>query len=116
MKWVWVSALLLGCATQQTSAVVAQVEKGMRRPTVKSGQVRLLCTPGDAEVFIDGISVGACSQFEGKPSGLTLSKGLRQVVVKKNGFLPYSSYLDSDGTRVALTIDLIPAQNNRSTP
>ena len=93
----------------------AQVEKGLRESAKRAGELKLLCAPSDAEVFIDGYSVGACHQFEGKPKGLTLSKGMRQVVVKKNGFLPYFGYVDSDGTMAALTIELVP-QNAGSAP
>lgn len=86
----------------------AQLEKGLRDWAKRAGELKLRCTPPDAEVLIDGFSVGPCHQFEGKPKGLTLSKGMRQVVVKKSGFLPYFGYVDSDGTMAALTIELVP--------
>lgn len=108
-------ALLFGCASPATK-MSEQVEKGLLAAEPRSGELVLLCTPPDAEVFVDEMSVGPCHQYQGKPQGLTLSKGLRQVVVKKVGFLPYQSYVDSDGTQTALTIELVPTQRVGSTP
>ena len=108
-------ALLFGCVTPATT-MTEQVERGLLSAGTRSGELTLLCKPPDAEVFIDEMSVGACTQYEGKPKGLTLSKGLRQVVVKKVGFLPYQSYVDSDGTQAALTIELVPTLRVGSTP
>ena len=66
------------------------------------------CDPSDADVVLDGVPYGTCLDFSGSPKGLTLSEGMHKVEVKKSGFWPYETYVDSGGTRAALTVKLLP--------
>lgn len=68
----------------------------------------LACDPADAEVWLDGVPFGTCLDFSGSPKGLHLSDGMHKVEVKKAGFWPYETYVDSGGTRAALTVKLSP--------
>ena len=87
-----------------------QAEEGMRghRERLWSSDLKLSCDPTDAEVSLDGIPRGTCLDFAGEPTGLKLPEGMHKVEVKKSGFWPYETYVDSSGTRAALTVKLSP--------
>ncbi len=76
------------------------------RVTTKSELV-LRCEPPDAEVSLDGVPQGTCEDFAGEPKGLSMPKGPRRVQVKKLGYLPWESLLETDGTRVVMDVTLI---------
>ena len=101
--------LLLGCASSEP-AVVTRVGEQMRgsQQRVWTSDLKLVCDPTDAEVSLDGIPRGTCEDFAGNPTGLNLPEGLHKVEVKKSGFWPYESYVDSSGARAALTVKLSP--------
>lgn len=102
--------LLAGCATTDQPASLKQVDEGMAALGGRAwgSDVTLGCDPADADVFLDGVPHGTCLDFSGNPRGLSLSDGMHKVEVKKSGFWPYETYVDSGGTRAALTIKLTP--------
>ncbi len=87
-----------------------QVEQGMQELKERAwgAEVLLTCDPTDADVFLDGVPQGTCLDFSGSPRGLTLPEGMHKIEVKKAGFWPYETYVDSGGTRTALTARLTP--------
>jgi hypothetical protein len=100
--------LLAACAAQP--AVVQRVGDGMRdrQERVWASDLTLGCDPTDAEVWLDGVPTGTCADYTGNPRGLKLNAGMHKVEVKKSGFWPYETYVDSSGTRAALTVKLQP--------
>jgi hypothetical protein len=98
--------LLAACAPKTPTALLAERELPPIRITTKSELV-LLCDPGDAEVELDGVPQGTCEDFDGQPSGLSLKKGARRVAVKKRGYLPWDTVIETDGTRVMMNVTLI---------
>lgn len=110
MKW---SALLLaGCATSQPGLpnLPRVTEAELRTPYRVSGAGELVlhCAPSDAEVALDGVSQGLCSDFNGEPRALKVGTGARRVEVKKSGFHTWESWLAADQTRVVMTVTLLP--------
>jgi hypothetical protein len=103
-------ALALGCAAPQQPAPANMLEadKLLRGASNRTGNLRIDCSPDDAIVAIDGLPVGLCSDFKGQ-RGVELKKGTRRLAVNKSGYLPYESIVDTDGTRVSLSISLAPA-------
>lgn len=101
---VWALALT-GCV--QTPPVLA----GVRAPRVESRGARselvLSCTPPDADVELDGVPQGTCEDFGGEPRGLAMGKGVRRVHVKKQGYVPWDTVVETDGTRVVINVTLI---------
>ena len=102
---VWALALA-GCV--QTSNVLTASSKKLpaTRLTTKSELV-LSCTPPDADVELDGVPQGTCEDFRGVPQGLAMGKGVRRVQVKKQGYLPWDTVVETDGTRVMMNVTLI---------
>ena len=43
-----------------------------------------------------------------QPPGFTGGEGMHRIEVKKAGFWPYETFVDSAGTRAALTVKLLP--------
>ena len=112
----WVAALALaGCATTPEPAGFAEAARGLQRVQSRTGDLRLSCSPPDATVSIDGVPVGMCSDFEGA-RGLSLGDRARRLEVKKTGFMPYASVVQSDGTRLALTVSLAPSSLEGAAP
>lgn len=106
-----VVALLLGsgCAGKQDEpASMARAREMMRSAETARGDLLLRCEPSDAEVYLDGVIQGVCSDFGGSPMGLKVGEGLHQVEVKKDGFWPYTTYFEPSGARATLNIHLRP--------
>jgi hypothetical protein len=78
-----------------------------------AGELVLRCTPADAEVALDGVSQGLCSDFSGAPRGLQVGKAPRHVVVKKPGFGDWETWVAADETRVVMTVTLTPNGGSR---
>ncbi len=87
-----------------------QAAEGMEAHAVRAWKSDLIlsCDPSDADVVLDGVPCGTCLDFSGAPNALRLSEGMHKVEVKKPGFWPYETYVDSAGTRAALTVKLLP--------
>lgn len=101
--------LLNGCASTQPAAMSAAADGlAEHHPRVWTSDLTLGCDPSDADVWLDGVPHGTCLDFSGSPRGLSLKQGMHKVEVKKSGFWPYETYVDSGGTRAALTIKLVP--------
>ncbi|WP_044185131.1 PEGA domain-containing protein [Hyalangium minutum] len=118
--WLTVALVTLGCAgRQEESPAMAQARELLRKAESPSGDVVLRCEPEDAEVILDGVTRGLCSDFRGAPRGLRVGEGLHQIEVKKEGHWPYTTYIDPHGTRAVLNVLLQPMGSDipeRGTP
>lgn len=101
--------VLLSCASN-TPAAMTQAGEGMAGQGIREwkNDLVLACDPADADVLLDGVPTGTCLDYSGDPRALKLSDGLHKVEVKKSGFWPYETYVDSGGTRASLTVKLSP--------
>ena len=107
--WATVALLGLGCAGRQDEpATMAQARAMLLRAEAPSGDVVLRCEPPDAEVSLDGVTQGLCSDFRGEPRGLKVGEGLHQIEVKKEGHWPYTTYIDPHKARAVLEVRLRP--------
>lgn len=105
--------LLLLLATSACAPTPAERTRERARELLSSaraseGDVSLRCDPEDAEVSVDGVPRGLCSDFDGSPAGLRLGSGLHRIEVKKAGHAPYVTSIDPAGARAVLTIRLVP--------
>lgn len=107
-RWAWALAVA-GCATTPAGPTVQSFVLPPSRLTTRSELV-LRCTPDDAEVALDQVPQGTCADFDGEPKTLGLGSGARYVTVKKRGYLPWESLMQADGTRVVMTVSLIPSE------
>lgn len=103
-----IAPLLWGCATGPAVPRAAEADRLLRAAALRTGNLRIDCSPDDAVVAVDGVSVGLCSDFRGD-KGLALKEGPRRIAVSKLGYLPYESFVDTDGTRVSVKISLAPS-------
>lgn len=104
--WLAAGVSLSACAPKSPAVVLDEAKLPPIRITTRSELV-LLCVPADAEVVLDGVPQGTCEDFRGEPKGLTLQKGARRVQVKKPGYLPWDTIVETDGTRVMMNVTLI---------
>ena len=72
--------ILMGCGTPKEATIGVGNE----------GAIRIVCNPSDAEVFIDGGSMGEANRYDGNPGYIKLSSGTHKVEIKKEGYAPYS--------------------------
>lgn len=98
--------LALGCAATPEQQVLARARRLLEDARAPGGELRLLCEPADAEVALDGVAQGRCSDFAGLPAGLRVGEGMHRVEVRKEGFYPYQTYYSPGGARATLTITL----------
>ena len=107
--WATVALGLLGCAAHQDEPLMmGRARELMRTAQTPSGDVVLRCEPSDGEVSLDGVTQGVCTDFQGTPRGLRLGEGLHQIEVKKQGYWPYTTYIEPRGARAVLTARLRP--------
>lgn len=105
MKWPW---LVLGCACSaaQGPLLVPPLVLPDGR-TAHRGEVVLHCVPAEAEVSLDGVPQGLCSDFDGSPRGLKVGSGGRRLQVKHPGYAAWESWLDASDTQVTLSVTLV---------
>lgn len=109
--WATVVLMVLGCAgRQEEPATMAQARAMLLKAQAPSGDVVLRCEPPDAEVSLDGVTQGLCSDFRGEPRGLRVGEGLHHIEVKKEGHWPYTTYIDPHGARAVLDVRLRPME------
>ncbi|MBZ4418639.1 PEGA domain-containing protein [Myxococcus sp. RHSTA-1-4] len=105
--WLAVAVAASGCAGREREPEsVAKARELMAGAGKPSGDLALRCEPEDAEVYLDGVLQGLCSDFTGSPKGLSVGVGLHHIEVKKRGFWPYTTYYEPSGARARLTIQL----------
>jgi len=71
--------VLMGCGTPREATIGVGNE----------GALKIVCDPSDAEVSIDGVSMGEANRYDGKPGYIKLSSGTHKVELKKEGYAPY---------------------------
>jgi hypothetical protein len=111
--WLALVGLVLGCALgpgQVDSPAADRARELMRAQRARNGNLLLRCEPEDAEVHLDGVIQGVCTDFGGKPSGLQVGLGLHRIDVKKDGYWPYTTYFEPNNARAGLTIKLRPME------
>ncbi|EAU66502.1 S-layer protein, putative [Stigmatella aurantiaca DW4/3-1] len=97
----------LGCAARpEEPGALVQARKLMRGAESQSGNLILRCDPPEAEVALDGVTQGVCSDFQGTPRGLQVGEGLHQIEVRLEGHWPYTTYLEPQGARTTLNVRL----------
>jgi hypothetical protein len=96
---------MLGCTSVRLPAA-APFWASSRAST--AGELVLRCSPTDAEVALDGVSQGVCTDFNGEPNALKVGGQTRRVEVKKSGFAPWQTWLAADRTRVVVSVTLLP--------
>lgn len=107
--WLALVGLVLGCASgpgQVESPAAERAREMMRSMRARDGNLLLRCEPSDAEVHLDGVLQGVCTDFGGRPSRLQVGLGLHRIDVKKDGYWPYTTYFEPSSARAGLTIKL----------
>ncbi len=107
--WGWTTVMLgmMGCAGRSDEpATMAQARELLRNAEAPSGDVVLHCEPPDGEVSLDGVTQGFCTDFQGSPRGLRVGEGMHQIEVKKEGYWPYTTYIEPRGARTVLNVRL----------
>jgi len=69
------------------------------------GGIRMLVLPDDAEVFIDGASMGAVSQFRGR-TFIQVKGGKHVVEIKRPGYADYREEIFVSNNIVTITVTL----------
>jgi hypothetical protein len=91
------------------AALFARAGEGLQAArTERTGDLTLACDPRDSQVWLDGVPVGSCDDFSGR-RGLSLGARMRKVEVRKDGYTPYQTFVEPDGTHAALTVTLAPS-------
>lgn len=99
----------LGCATtpeQEESPAMVRAREVLREAKARRGNLLLQCEPSDAEVYVDGVLQGVCTDFGGGPKGLQVGVGLHRIDVKKEGYWPYTTYYEAGSARAGLKVRL----------
>ncbi len=101
-------ALLAGCAAHEQPPTVARARQLLDDTGRRRGNVVLRCSPADAEVLLDGVTQGLCSDFAPLSAGLSVGEGLHAIEVRRDGYWPYTTYVEPHNARATLRAELRP--------
>jgi len=90
--------------------------KKENKHAAERGNLLLRCEPEDAEILLDGIPQGNCSDYAAKGLQTEASPYLRKIVVSKAGYWPYEAMVALDSSRVNLNVRLQPMQADSVDP
>ncbi len=81
------------------------------------GQVMLECDPLDAEVALDGVPMGLCSDYATAEHGLPMGTGMHRLDFKHAGRSPYQTEIEPDraGAVVHASLPTLSSEG-KSTP
>jgi hypothetical protein len=98
----------VGCASgpERMDSPAARRARELMSGGGRDGNLVLRCEPSDAEVYLDGVQQGVCTDFAGTPRGLRVGEGLHQIDVRHEGFWPYVTYYEPSNARATLTLRL----------
>ncbi|MBC7413778.1 MAG: hypothetical protein H7327_02455 [Herminiimonas sp.] len=100
MKTLLLLTLLL--AQFACTAPATVVRTGAARPTVS-----IKGAPADAELLVDGLSVGVASRYDGNPNLLTVEEGMHVLSVVRQGKVVHTEKaFVSSGESRAITLNL----------
>jgi hypothetical protein len=97
---------LAGCRTvaDDPSSRAAEL---LEQSSQGKGDLVLACLPKDAEVAVDGVPRGLCSDFTHERR-VQLGKGMHRVDVKREGYEPYQTFCEPSGTQATMAVSLRP--------
>lgn len=98
--------LVLGCASAPGSR--GPEWEAFAERTTNEGRLHLHCAPEQADVRLDGVSQGKCSDYASRPLALSSGRGLQRLEVTLAGFWDYRTQLQADGTVLTLRTALVP--------
>lgn len=105
------AALAVGCRTPEPNPFDRLFDSNagsLRDVKPVPGELHLSCDQADAEVLVDGVLQGSCSDFDGKVGALHLDDRGQLVEVRKSGFQTWQVRLSPGQTRTALQVQLAP--------
>jgi hypothetical protein len=88
------------------SPAVDRAREMLRTGRTREGTLVLRCEPEDADVYLDDVAQGVCTDFGEAQGGLRVGEGLHRIDVKKDGHWPYTTYYEPGRARAGLTIRL----------
>jgi len=101
--WVVFAA---GCASDpgMVERALAEHAEQFERAQQIAPALRLDCSEPDAEVLLDAVMQGHCSDFS--TSGLALDDEAHHVEVRKAGFRPFFTQVQAGRARTSLRVEL----------
>jgi hypothetical protein len=109
--WGWLLAsAVVACATTPREQTVERARELLKENAVRDpGNLELTCKPLDAEVRVNGVLQGFCSDF-GSTRTLRLGEGMQSVEVRRSGFWPYETAISPGGARTRISVQLEPVK------
>ena len=102
-------ALGVGCASgsgAESTPAVVRARELIRSGQGRGGNLILRCEPEDADVYLDDVAQGVCTDFGDAQGGLRVGEGLHRIDVKKEGHWPYTTYYEPGRARAVVNIRL----------
>ncbi|HTP41534.1 MAG TPA: PEGA domain-containing protein [Nitrospiria bacterium] len=75
----------------------------------QAGGLRTLVIPDDAEVIVDGVSMGPASKYRGRDF-IPVKGGAHQVEIRKEGYQPYRDAVFINNNMIMITVTLKKAE------
>ena len=102
------AAVALACSGERTPVERALAEHASQLQGFSSTrqELRLECLPSDAEILVDGVLQGLCSDFAAQ--GIGLDDAPHHVEVRRPGFSPFFTAVQAGRARTGLKIELRP--------
>lgn len=98
----------LGCAAPgPMDSLLGQHSEALAQAREIAPGLDLHCSPGEAEVAVDGVLQGTCADLDGRI--LPMGEGVHLIEVKRAGFRPYEVRLAAGKARTRLKVELAPS-------
>jgi hypothetical protein len=85
-------------------------------PIARGGRVVLECDPPDAEVSLDGIPVGLCSDYASPMRSLSVGRGHHVIRIHKAGRVAEEREIAPDGAEMVMQAQLAKVGPRSSSP
>ncbi len=115
LRWTLMGACVAQPACQGPSA--AQRAGSFDTTAVaREGRVVLQCQPADAQVFLDGVPVGLCSDYATDDRGLPVGAGMHTLEFRKSGHYSSRAEVAPDRSQAVVHIQLPPLTEGTPAP
>jgi hypothetical protein len=106
--------LMIGACVVMTSGGCPT--PGLLTPVGRAGRVVLLCEPADAEVTVDGVPVGICSDYASSDHGLPVGGGVHRLRFRKKGHISLELEVAPDAAQAVVHARLEPVRKEEQGP
>jgi hypothetical protein len=107
---------LAGCSSPRGPSALKDAPGVLAAQRSRPGDLWLTCQPPEAQVEVDGMLRGLCSDFGPTSRGISLGEGMHRIEITHAGHAPHATYVEPRGAKASLNVALRPLQKAEDKP